>query len=110
MIAPLRFGMRRKFRPEAQLPIELELQREKASALRRVGVRLEQLIAELAGLEKEIAAATGTDRTRRVARHAALRREAEEQRWKMIVQREAMGLKRHEEVDRHYPLPSPIRE
>jgi hypothetical protein len=102
--------MPRRFNPEAQLPIEVELQREKASALRRVGHKLEQLIAELAQLEKEIASASGAERAKRLTRHAALLREAEDQRWKMIVQREAMGLSRHEEVDRHYPLPRPIQE
>jgi hypothetical protein len=102
--------MPRRVRPEAPLQIEVELQREKASALRRVGLRLDQLIAELAELEAKIASATGAERAKRVERHAALRREAEDQRWKMIVQREAMGLSRHEEVDRHYPVPPAIEE
>jgi hypothetical protein len=102
--------MSRRFRPEAQLPIEVELQREKASALRLAGERLEQLISQLVTVEREVASTVGAERARRVARHAALLREAEHQRWKMIVQREAMGLTRHEAVDRHYPLPPAIEQ
>jgi hypothetical protein len=97
--------MQRRFNPGALLPIEVELLREKGSALRRLGEKLERLIAELGRLEKELAATAGATRARHLARYAALRRQAESERWKMIVQREAMGLSHHEDVDRSYPLP-----
>lgn len=100
----------RRFNPEALLPIEVELQREKASALRRVGQRLEQLIAELSRLRAELSSARPGDRARPLARYGELRREAEAQRWKMIVQREALGLTRHDDVDRYYPIPPPIEQ
>ena len=102
--------MRGRFNPRAPLPIEVELLREKASALRRLGHKLEQLIGELARLEKELATASGAARARHLAHYAALRTQAESERWKMIVQREAMGLSHHEDVDRSYPLPRVIVE
>ena len=58
------------------LAVELEMQKEKASALRRTGERLDGLLAQL---------------------------------WALIVQREAMGLTKHHDVYRLYPIPKKLR-
>ena len=87
------------------LPIEVQLQAEKATALRRVGDTLEKLLAELDELQRELLWLRGVDRLRPVARHKELRAEAEHQRWCLIVQREAMGLFNHADVYELYRIP-----
>lgn len=102
--------MARRFQPEALLPVEVELLKERASALRAVGERIEKLLAALTILETALATRTGADRLPLLKEHRALRAQADAERWKLIVQREAMGLSRHDEVDRVYPLPQPITQ
>jgi hypothetical protein len=87
------------------LAIEAEIRKEKASGLRRVGTRLESLIAELVGLEAELRTAAGDRRSRVLARHREVRAEAEKQQWYLIVQREAMGLTKHHDVYEQYKIP-----
>ncbi|HYV47224.1 MAG TPA: hypothetical protein VFA20_20335 [Myxococcaceae bacterium] len=91
------------------LAIEVELRKEKASALRRVAGRLETSIADLQALEAKMPPPGSPDRARFVERHRALRAEAEQHRWYFIIQREAMGLLHHGVVDEMYPIPRPIR-
>ncbi len=78
--------------------IELEILREKASALHRVGDRLQRLITRLqaGGLS--------------TADYECVRREAERYRWYLMVQREAIGLVRHDDVMAVYPIPGVARE
>jgi hypothetical protein len=92
------------------LPIEVQLQAEKATALRRVGEKLDTLLAELAETGRELLTLTGSARVQRVARHKWLRAEAEQQRWHLIVQREAMGLYNHADVYELYRIPPPVTE
>jgi hypothetical protein len=91
------------------LAIEVEIRKEKASALRRVAGRLETAIADLRALQAKMPPPGAPDRARFVERHRELRAEAELQRWYLIVQREAMGLLHHQVVDEMYPIPAPIR-
>ncbi len=88
---------------KADFAFEAQLRGEKASTLGRVGHRLEGLLDQLAQVEAELAG--GGDRATLVARHAALRAQAKEQLWFLIVQREALGLFRHADVYRVYPIP-----
>ena len=90
------------------LAIEVEIRKEKASALRRVAEKLESQLLELASLSERVARAKPVERERLIAAHRLLRAEAEKQRWYLVVQREAMGLTRHDDVDRLYPLPPPL--
>ncbi|HEY8212447.1 MAG TPA: hypothetical protein VIG99_33420 [Myxococcaceae bacterium] len=90
------------------LAIEVEIRKEKASALRRVAGQLERAISDLRALESRFPAAGTPDRARFVERYRALRAEAEKYRWNLIVQREAMGLLHHGVVDETYPIPKPI--
>ncbi len=94
--------------PDTPLAIEVEMQSEKVSALRRVASRLESLLAELQETEREVRALSGPTRARFVARHRELRAEAEKQRWYLLVQREAMGLRHHGDIDALYPLPAAV--
>lgn len=89
------------------LPIEVQLQAEKATALRRVGATLDKLLDELTELERELSGLKGTARARPLERHKALRAQAEHQRWCLIVQREAMGLFNHADVYELYRISPP---
>ncbi|MGZ3459426.1 MAG: hypothetical protein ACXU86_13095 [Archangium sp.] len=94
--------------PDSTLAIEVELQSEKASALRRVASRLESLLGELQETEQALRESSGLARARLAARHRELRGEAEKQRWYLIVQREAMGLRHHGDVYELYRLPAAV--
>ncbi|ATB27505.1 hypothetical protein [Melittangium boletus] len=93
----------------APLAIEVEIRAEKASAMRRVAQKVESLLAELKKIEDASLGTQGAERARHVARHQTLRAEAEKQRWYLIVQREAMGLYHHGDIEELYRLPNPLR-
>jgi hypothetical protein len=97
-----------RFSIDSPLAIEVQLRQEKASALRRVGDKLEKLIGELTGLQEELRTLSGSRRLERVKQYQQLRADAEHQRWCLIVQREAMGLWNHSEVDLMYRIPPPV--
>jgi len=85
--------------------IEEELVAERAAALRRIADRLEELIGRLHALrrasrEREAARASLLDHYR------AVQRQAHRYRWYLEVQREAIGLRRHEMLDELYPIPA----
>jgi erythromycin esterase-like protein len=89
---------------EALARIEEELVAERAAALRRIADRLAELIEELhdlrrASLEREAARASLLDQYR------AVQRQARRYRWYLEVQREAIGLRRHEMLDELYAIP-----
>ncbi len=89
-------------------PIDLEIAREKAASLGRVGERLEASLARLAELARQFAAAADErERAHLARRYAEERSRAVQLRYYLVVQREAIGLRRHAEVDRVYPLPPP---
>lgn len=94
--------------PLGALHVELELDREKAGGLRRVGERLERLISELRALEQSLTGLGGERRATALCRHAQLRAEALRQRHDMHVQREAMGLRQHGDLDALYPIPAAL--
>jgi len=102
--------------------VESEIRMEKAGALGRAGEALEGAIQALQTFRQEVfgllmsaqeSSGHGEGRlavefeqelnedARRLERTRALRHA-------LIIQREAVGLRRHEEVDRQYPLPGPL--
>lgn len=102
--------------------IEAEIRQEKAEALGRTGERLERMLDELAGLRNELldssvavssslAAADGEQLAvlhEKTERYTRLREQAQQIRHCLVIQREAVGLRRHEDVDRQYPVPPPL--
>lgn len=100
--------------------VQAEIEKEKAEALGRAGGRLEGAIRALRLIREEVEAleagrATPADPMepaeavgRRRAEHAALRRQARLYHHYLIVQREALGFRKHGEVDRLYPVPGPL--
>jgi hypothetical protein len=86
------------------LTLEKELQGERAGALGRMGATLERLIDEASALERALPL-NAEARERALRQHELVRQEAEKYLWYLIVTREAMGLRLHEDVYAAYPLP-----
>ena len=74
-------------------PVEKELQRERATSLGRAGAQLEQALAAWRDAQ-----AKGDDA-------GELRKEAQKRLWYLVVQREALGLRRHRELYELYAIP-----
>ncbi len=112
--------MARESAREGLASVQAEIEKEKAEALGRAGERLEGALRALRLVRDEVEAlesgratpadpvASGEAARRRRAEHAAQRRQARQFHYFLIVQREAMGFRRHGDVDRLYPLPDPL--
>ena len=87
-----------------------ELNEERAAALLRISRKLQSLIDELNVIRARMADATSADVVQDRADYRALRAEALRYRWYLEVQREALGLRRHEALDEFYPIPAPSPE
>jgi len=87
---------------------ETELRAEKAAALARIAGTLEGLLAELRRRRESFGGLPSEERDPAVGAYDALREQARLYCWYLVVQREALGLFRHDDVDRHYPLPEPL--
>jgi hypothetical protein len=86
--------------------LDYEIAQEKASALGRLGRRLEAALAALAAFD----AGTNDDPPAlRRERRAALVAEAGEVLWAFIVQREACGLRDSNRAMRDYGVPGEVR-
>jgi hypothetical protein len=86
--------------------LEREIVQEKAAALGRAGERLESALATARALGEAL------DVEQEPARRAALlreyettRRQAATARLMLLIQREAIGLRHHRDVDRQFPEP-----
>ncbi|HYH95082.1 hypothetical protein [Hyalangium sp.] len=91
------------------LAVEVEIRREKASALRRVGDKLETLIAQLVKLQGELSTLSGWQRAKKAEEYQKLWADADYQRWCLVIQRESLGLFHHAEVDLMYPIPPKVK-
>ena len=85
--------------------VEQELQEERVSALARIGRRLETLLRSLDEVSGQLEGAGGSERVPLVERYRHLHAEARLYRWYLEVQRESMGLTRHEAVDWVFRMP-----
>lgn len=98
-------------RPELMLArTEEEILAARADAMKRIGETLEKQLAELERLRTADASARGPERETIRARHRELLSRARLQRWYLVVQREAVGLRHHHGLQQHYPLPEPLPE
>jgi hypothetical protein len=82
-----------------------ELHEERVSALRRISRTLESLIDQLQATRERVRLASGPEREREVAAWRELRARAVKYRWYLEVQREALGLRRHDVLDEFYEVP-----
>jgi hypothetical protein len=89
--------------------VEEEIRGEKASSLGRMGDRLETALAELAQLAAALDdggdEADDEARTALVDAYNACRERAHQALYWLCVQREAMGLTRHDDIFAIYPIP-----
>ena len=87
--------------------LDYEIAREKASALGRLGRRLEAAIAALAAFDAQ-AGEEPVSSAQRESRNALVA-EAGEVLWSFIVQREACGLRDSNRAMRDYGVPTEVR-
>ncbi len=90
---------------DVQANLEEQIRSEKAAALRRA---FEKLEAALEALSRSDAALARTDAAAR-ERRADLLADAGERLWCLVIQREAMGLLRHEVVYEVLRVPGEVR-
>ena len=88
--------------------IEKELHQERAAALGRIGRTLEALIDKLETLRLAAERSSSAERSRLAAEHGDTRARAIRWRWYLEVQRESVGLRRHERLDEMYRVPQPL--
>lgn len=85
------------------LAVEVEILQEKASALGRTGAKLRACVEEVVRFEAKWA---GEPRDlRNLPDYSRAVERANLYKYYLIVQREAVGLTAHEDVDRLFPIP-----
>jgi hypothetical protein len=99
-------GLRRA--ADAHDGIERELNQERAAVLLRISSTLDSLIAQLHAARTRVERLRGADREREVAAYRQLRQEAVRYRWYLEVQREALGLRQHHNLDEFYEIPASL--
>jgi hypothetical protein len=97
-------------RDEALTAVETEIRAEKAASLGRVSKQLEAFLADAAAVRLQLETTAGEARAPLLKQHAQARAGAEKYLWYLIVQREALGLFRHDEVEERYPVPPALKE
>ena len=90
---------------ETFLQIEKQLAEERVSALTRIGKRLESILGSLDELARQYRELSGSPRDQVLADYRRRHDEARKYRWYLEVQRESVGLRRHQILDRIFPLP-----
>lgn len=90
--------------------VEREIAQEKAATLGRAGERLQEALAHLVPIAASVAAATDpATRARLGAEYEAARARVLQARLTLVIQREAVGLRRHRILDEQFPEPPPLR-
>ena len=93
-------------RGEGLRRVEKEIVGEKAAALGRAGERLEQALDDARAVAARLLAAQDdAERTRHAEIYAGVRARALQARLALMIQREALGLRRHATVDQEFPEP-----
>jgi hypothetical protein len=82
--------------PDTLAPLESELKKERASSLGRAGAALGQAMVAWRDAEE-----------RGAPDALELRKQAQTRLWYLVVQREALGLRRHRELYELYGVPKP---
>jgi hypothetical protein len=88
--------------------VERELMQERAAALARISGRLGDLVARLSELRSRWRNLPESDRPASLSAFRLLRDEAQLYRWYLEVQRDALGLRRHDDLDELFPIPNAL--
>lgn len=84
---------------------EAEMNKERAGALGNTARKLEVALEQCRSLRERLTTAKDASLRELLLRdYRTARDESEKQRWNLCVQREAMGIRHHAEVDLHYPI------
>jgi hypothetical protein len=95
----------------AQASLETEIVREMAAAIGRADDKVNVALLRLELATRAWTDAREPEARRRCAREVNARRaEALGARWELLVHREAVGMRRHDLVERLYPIPPPVRD
>ena len=97
--------MTRRTTEESHARIEREIAQEKAATLGRAGERLEAALAELTAIRQAWRVADATRRDALAARYDEAWRLADTARLTLYIQREAVGLRQHRDVEQQFPRP-----
>jgi len=96
---------------QAQTTLEVEIVAEMAAALGRAEERLLVALVELEVAGRSLGdTRSPEDRRARAAEFNAARDVALRRRWELVIQREAIGMRRNEIVERLYPISPRSRE
>ncbi|PYN19463.1 MAG: hypothetical protein DMD76_26435 [Candidatus Rokuibacteriota bacterium] len=91
---------------ETHARIVREIVKEKAVTLGRAGERLEVALAEVAAIARAWrAAGDAAERERLTAAYDRAWRAADTARQTLLIQREAVGLRHHRDVEQQFPRP-----
>lgn len=91
--------------------VEQEIAREKGATLARAGERLQDALERLAPIAAALAATTDpASRARLGVEYEAARAHVLQARLTLVIQREAVGLRRHRILDEQFPEPPPLRD
>lgn len=85
---------------------EEEIREEMASALGRIGKKLEMLVAELHNLKEKAASCKDEERGTVLEEYKKTRTQARLYYWYLIIQRESIGLTNHELLPTLYRIPA----
>jgi hypothetical protein len=85
---------------------EEEIREEMASALGRIGKKLEMLIAELNKLKERAALCNDDEKSNVLEEFKKIRTKARLYYWYLIIQRESVGLTNHDLLPALYSIPA----
>ena len=97
-------------RGEGLRRVEQEIAGEKAAALGRAGERLDEVLAEAREAASKLLEAGPNEHAARAREYAAIRARALAARLALLIQREALGLRRHATVDQQFPEPPKLED
>lgn len=107
---PLDQQLRQRVPTSTVASLEREVAGEIAYSLGRAGAKLEVAIEQVAATQRALlAAAPGSTERRALGERLREERIAAERRLRdLLIQREALGLRRHTDVHQRYVMPAPV--
>ena len=113
IVVPMK-GTARRYNPQAPTLAELDIIKEKAETLGRIGAKLDESLRKLRALQNHIKIMEKEGKgqaevSNLITEFNEAREEAFQYLHYLIIQREAMGFRRHANVQRMYKIPTKKR-
>jgi len=113
IVVPMK-GTARRYNPQAPTLAELDIIKEKAETLGRIGAKLDESLRKLRALQDHIKIMEKEGKgqaevSNLITEFNEAREEAFQYLHYLIIQREAMGFRRHANVQRMYKIPTKKR-